>query len=614
MTEIERVDGQLKRDMLDTNDVFIVDNGSAIWVWIGKGATDDEKKNGMKIAQEYLTAKERPDWTPVTRVVENAEPTDMKALFGQWEAARPIDFTQMYKSSGVAGAAGREIETREVDIADLHKQFASDTAEELDDGSGELTIWQIVNFEKVPLKEELYGQFYGGDSYIVLYKYTDKRGAEQAVIYFWQGKKSSIDEKGSSALLTTELAKELPCKSSQVRVVQGKEPSHFCNLFKGNMIVHAGGVAGKFDGADAGAAAEAAAADSNGLYHVKGSRPGNTSGVEVDVAASSLNSGDCFVLRTDSRVVVWQGKGSNDQEKASAAGIADIIKGSLEVAVFAEGDEDDEFWEALGGKGEYASSPSLEDLPHEPRLFQISNVSGQVAVDHVPNYSQEDLLDEDVMMLDCYNEVFVWIGSQSNEQERAEGPNLAKQYVTAAADGRDPDTPIIVIEAGSEPDIFTAHFQGWDYEKFKTFEDPYEKRLRLMREAKAKEEPAAPVVALRKTEKKAADPPTPPTSGGAGGAGGAAEAEAAAPAAEPAAAPAAAAAEPTKAIYSQRGKGGEWTLEQLKSGEATGVNPQAKETYLSDKEFEEVFKMDKAAFEAMPKWKRQNAKKAVGIF
>jgi len=53
--------------------------------------------------------------------------------------------------------------------------------------------------------KEQYGQFYGGDSYIVLYAYKDPRGKEAWLIYFWQGKTSSNDEKGASALLAKEL-------------------------------------------------------------------------------------------------------------------------------------------------------------------------------------------------------------------------------------------------------------------------------------------------------------------------------------------------------------------------------------------------------------------------
>ena len=31
-----------------------------------------------------------------------------------------------------------------------------------------------------------YGQFFSGDSYVVLYEYKDKRGKDAAFIYYWQ--------------------------------------------------------------------------------------------------------------------------------------------------------------------------------------------------------------------------------------------------------------------------------------------------------------------------------------------------------------------------------------------------------------------------------------------
>ena len=50
--------------------------------------------------------------------------------------------------------------------------------------------------------------------------------------------------------------------------------------------------------------------------------------------------------------------------------------------------------------------------------------------------------------------------------------------------------------------------------------------------------------------------------------------------------------------------GATYTLEQLTGGCPDGVNPDEKELYLSDAEFEVVFKVDKATFEKLPKWKR----------
>jgi outer membrane biosynthesis protein TonB len=45
-----------------------------------------------------------------------------------------------------------------------------------------------------------------------------------------------------------------------------------------------------------------------------------------------------------------------------------------------------------------------------------------------------------------------------------------------------------------------------------------------------------------------------------------------------------------------------------------GVNAGERETYLSDAEFADLFKMDKAAFAALPKWKRDGKKKPLGLF
>jgi hypothetical protein len=50
---------------------------------------------------------------------------------------------------------------------------------------------------------------------------------------------------------------------------------------------------------------------------------------------------------------------------------------------------------------------------------------------------QEDLVDDDVVILDTYSSVFVWVGSHANEEERRGAMELAAQYVkeAAAADG-----------------------------------------------------------------------------------------------------------------------------------------------------------------------------------
>jgi villin 1 len=50
------------------------------------------------------------------------------------------------------------------------------------------------------------------------------------------------------------------------------------------------------------------------------------------------------------------------------------------VAAVEEGSEPEEFWSALGGRGEYPHVKEGEELPKEPRLFQLSNATGTMKV------------------------------------------------------------------------------------------------------------------------------------------------------------------------------------------------------------------------------------------
>jgi Gelsolin repeat len=53
-----------------------------------------------------------------------------------------------------------------------------------------------------------YGQFYGGDSYVVLYTYM-KGSREEHIIYFWLGHTSSKDEIGTYTRLSPVISSSL---------------------------------------------------------------------------------------------------------------------------------------------------------------------------------------------------------------------------------------------------------------------------------------------------------------------------------------------------------------------------------------------------------------------
>ena len=116
---------------------------------------------------------------------------------------------------------------------------------------------------------------------------------------------SSQDEKAAAALHAVHLDDKYGGAPVQVRVVQNKEPDHFLLVFKGRMVVHAGGRASGFKNR---ADTDSYDVDGTRLFHVRGTNELNTRAVQVEEKASSLNSNDCFVLETPPCTYIWYGK------------------------------------------------------------------------------------------------------------------------------------------------------------------------------------------------------------------------------------------------------------------------------------------------------------------
>lgn len=171
---------------------------------------------------------------------------------------------------------------------------------------------------------------------------------------------------------------------------QGKEPAHFRQLFKGRLIIHAGGHASGFRNVG-----DVDTYDTDGvaLFHIRGTNALNTYGVQVAERASSLNSEDSFVLITPKKAFIWRGSVANTDELTVAANIAGILapdynnSGGREIVSVSEGEEPEDFWHALGGKGEYAVAAPGEQAPRDPRLFHASTATGSFRVEEVTAHS-----------------------------------------------------------------------------------------------------------------------------------------------------------------------------------------------------------------------------------
>ncbi|XP_007575729.1 gelsolin a isoform X2 [Poecilia formosa] len=452
---------------LESGDCFILDHGSdgKIFVWKGKDANMDERKAALKAADEFIKKMGYPKHTEVQILPESGETPLFKQFFKNW---RDKDQTEGLGVAYIANSIAK-IEKVAFDAASLHESSAMAAQHGMvDDGSGEKQIWRIEGSDKVAVDPSTYGQFFGGDSYIILYNY--RHGGRQGhIIYMWQGSDSSQDEIGACAILGSQLDDELGGGPVQVRVVQGKEPAHLMSLFGGQpMVVYRGGTS-----RDGGQSAPA----ETRLFQVRSNSAGHTRAVELDAVASNLNSNDAFVLVSPDGASLWVGVGASDTEKQGAQQLCGILGVSASDEL-SEGGETDQFWAALGGKAEYRTSTRLKDKmdAHPPRLFACSNKTGNFIIEEVPGeMTQDDLATDDVMILDTWEQVFVWIGNEAQEEEKTEAMASAVRYIETDPANRDARTPIVKIKQGFEPPTFTGWFLGWDHDYWTS--DPLERAM-----------------------------------------------------------------------------------------------------------------------------------------
>uniref|UniRef100_A0A3P8TKD3 Villin like n=1 Tax=Amphiprion percula TaxID=161767 RepID=A0A3P8TKD3_AMPPE len=273
-------------------------------------------------------------------------------------------------------------------------------------------VWRIENLELAEVDPSTYGQFYGGDCYLVLYSYQRSHQL-QHILYMWQGRHATTDEITACAYQAVNIDNKYNGAPVQVRVVMGKEPHFLVGL---EML----GGTGRPGVVNPNPAAR--------LFQVRGTSEMNTKATEVPSRASSLNTNDVFLLKTDHK------------------SISDVLS-RQDKQVVMEGQEPAEFWVALGGKAPYASDKRLqrEEPRHSPRLFECSNQTGQFR------------MTEDVMLLDTWRRFSCGVGKLANQAETKEAWNSAQEYLRFHPAGRDPDTPIIFIKQGYEPLTFT----GW---------------------------------------------------------------------------------------------------------------------------------------------------------
>ena len=311
---------------------------------------------------------------------------------------------------------------------------------DVDDCSGDITIWMVSGSEKKEVPPKRYGQFYSGNCYVVRYTYGIESDRSY-ILYFWQGVDSSKADRGTAAALALEMSKKLR-GSTQTRVEQLSEPPHFRKLFKGRLVSLLG--------------RESDTSRDKQLFHVRGTDEGTTTTVETPLEVERFNTNDNFVVVDGKNVTIWKGTASNDFCFNAARHCAGVVAPEAAPNVVEEESyhPSNFFADGNGSNTEYADKGHSASV--DSAFYLLTTKTGVLSGEKLFTFSSADISSDSMYLLDSGKTVFLWIGANSKEKFKQDALKITTSYATA----RELPNPLVVFE-GSEPIGFTSAFQGW---------------------------------------------------------------------------------------------------------------------------------------------------------
>uniref|UniRef100_A0A8C6FVI0 Supervillin n=1 Tax=Moschus moschiferus TaxID=68415 RepID=A0A8C6FVI0_MOSMO len=630
-----------KCSLLQSKEVLVFDFGSEVYVWHGKEVTLAQRKIAFQLAKHLWNGtfdyencdinpldpgecnpliprkgQGRPDWAIFGRLTEHNETILFKEKFLDWTElkkpnekntselaqhkddaraeVRPYDVTRMVPLPQTT--AGTVLDG--VNVGRGYGLVEGDDRRQFEIASISVDVWHILEFDYSRLPKQSIGQFHEGDAYVVKWKFIVSTavgsrqkgehsvrvaGKEKCVYFFWQGRQSTVSEKGTSALMTVELDEE---RGAQVQVLQGKEPPCFLQCFQGGMVVHSG----RREEEEENTQSEWR------LYCVRGEVPVEGNLLEVACHCSSLRSRTSMVVLNVHKALIylWHGCKAQAHTKEVGRTAANKIKDQcpLEAGLHSsskvtihecdEGSEPLGFWDALGRRDRKAYDCMLQDpgnFNFTPRLFILSSSSGDFSatefmypardpsvVNSMP-FLQEDLYSAPqpaLFLVDNHHEVYLWQGwwpienkiTGSARIRWASDRKSAMETVLQYCRGKNlkkPPPKSYLIHAGLEPLTFTNMFPSWEHREdiaeITEMDTEVSNQITLVEDVLAK---------LCKTIYPLAD--------------------------------------------------------LLARPLPEGVDPLKLEIYLTDEDFEFALDMTRDEYNALPTWKQVNLKKAKGLF
>ncbi|XP_048651505.1 villin-like protein isoform X2 [Marmota marmota marmota] len=546
----------LTQDLLQEEDCYILDQGGfKIYLWQGRMSNVEEKKAAFSRAVGFIQAKGYPTYTNVEVVNDGAESAAFKQLFRTW--TRELGRKKLDRT-------GRSIQVK-LDVGKLHSQ--PELAAQLrmvDDGSGKVEGHQATAEETKALHSN----------------------AEE------------LDHLYQGALV-------------QEHVTMGSEPPHFLAIFQGQLVIFQGSTGHYGKGQPASVPR---------LFHVQGTDGYDTRTMEVPARASSLNSSEVFLLVTAGVCYLWFGKGCNGDQRETARTVVTVISGNDKETVL-EGQEPPHFWEALGGRAPYPSTKRLQEeaASFQPRLFECSSQKGCLVLSEVVFFRQGDLDKYDIMLLDTWQEIFLWLGAAASERKDAVA--WGQEYLRTHPAGRSLATPIVLVKQGHEPPTFTGWFSTWDpymWSNNQSYEEVVKSGVSHLGTESAISGITAEINNFQLSQWPGESRAGPPDLPAVKDTQDISEMELGPRVGGRSASTSISTSNSSSSSSVSLVDSGSLPPERLRYQAVEdlpqGVDPTRKEFYLSDADFQDIFGKSKKEFYGMAKWKQQQEKKKLGFF
>ncbi|XP_030969070.1 villin-1 isoform X2 [Quercus lobata] len=638
----------LNKKILETDKCYMLDCGTEIFVWMGRQTLISERKTSISATEDFLRTQGRSTGTHLTFLTEGLESNIFRSYFDNWpQKVEP----KLYEEGREKVAAIFKQQGYEV------KELPEEDCEPFINCRGTLKVWRVNADELslLPVPEQT--KFYSGDCYVVQFTYPGNERDEN-LFYAWIGRRSVMEDRRDAISHMTAIVDSTKGDPVLAQAVEDKEPIQFFLIFQ-TLIIFKGGMSKRYKKfiAEKGITDETYDGIKTALFRVQGTSPQNMQAIEVDLVSSSLNSSYCYILQTETFIFTWIGSLSSTRDHDLLDGMLELINPTLQPISVREGSEPDIFWNALGGKAEYPKAKEMKQCVEDPHLFTLNTTEGDFKVKEIYNFSQDDLTTEDVLVLDCHREIYVWIGCHSNVGSKQQALTLGLKFLEmdVLVEGLSLETPIYIVTEGHEPPFFTRFFE-WDPSKANMHGNSFERKLAILKgkphnlevptrnswKAYSREttpnglrsksvisnglgRSGSPASSVSGSNSKSStnqlfSSPTPIVrklfSGSPHGSADESSVSAGSPAAEPR-------SFSQSAGFIQADGSGDcvnlliYPYEQLSvisSDPVAGIDVTKREAYLSDEDFQDKFGMTKRAFYELPKWRQNKLKTSLHLF